>query len=140
MVWPCPKDALTGLALHGCRSQVLRQLVHCRQESVPHTGLRASLPELCSLLEMQLLLCPHSYFFHKYSMVFFNAFSQSESVSHSVMFDSLLPPWTIARQAPVHRVLQARILEWGAVPFSMGSSQPRDRTPVSCIAGRFFTI
>ena len=40
----------------------------------------------------------------------------------------------------VHRVLQARILEWVAFPFSSRSSQPRDRTQVSCIAGRFFTI
>ena len=38
-----------------------------------------------------------------------------------------------------HGILQARILEWVAVPFSMGSSQPRDRTQVSCIAGGFFT-
>ena len=34
----------------------------------------------------------------------------------------------------VHGNLQARILEWVAIPFSMGSSQPRDRTQVSCIA------
>ena len=39
----------------------------------------------------------------------------------------------------VHGILQARILEWVAFPFSRGSSQPRDRTQVSCIAGRFFT-
>ena len=36
-------------------------------------------------------------------------------------------------------ILQARILEWVAFPFSMGSSQPRDQTPVSHTAGRFFT-
>ena len=36
-------------------------------------------------------------------------------------------------------ILQARILEWVAFPVSRGSSQPRGRTPVSCIAGRFFT-
>ena len=41
--------------------------------------------------------------------------------------------------AIVHGILQARILEWEAVPFSKGSSQPRDRTWVSCRAGRFFT-
>ena len=35
----------------------------------------------------------------------------------------------------IHRVLQASILEWVAVPFSRESSQPRDRTHVSCIAG-----
>ena len=40
----------------------------------------------------------------------------------------------------VHGILQARILEWVAIPFSRGSFQPRDRTQVSCIAGRFFTV
>ena len=39
----------------------------------------------------------------------------------------------------VHEILQARILEWIAVPFSRGSSHPRDRTQVSRIAGGFFT-
>ena len=39
----------------------------------------------------------------------------------------------------VHRVLQARTVEWVSVPFSSGSSQLRDRTQVSCISGRFFT-
>ena len=40
----------------------------------------------------------------------------------------------------VHGILQARILEWVAVPFSRGSSWPSDWTWVSCITGRFFTI
>ena len=40
----------------------------------------------------------------------------------------------------VHGILQARILEWAAMPFSRGSSQPRDQTQGSCLAGRFFTI
>ena len=40
----------------------------------------------------------------------------------------------------VHWILQARILEWVAIPFSRGSSQPRDQTRVSHITGRFFTI
>ena len=39
----------------------------------------------------------------------------------------------------VHGILQARILEWVAFPFSRRSSQPRDRTQVSHIADRFFT-
>ena len=39
----------------------------------------------------------------------------------------------------VRGILKARILEWVAFPFSRGSSQPRNRTQVSCIAGRFFT-
>ena len=40
----------------------------------------------------------------------------------------------------VHGIFQARILEWVAVPSFRGSSQPRDQTQVSCIAGGFFTI
>ena len=39
-----------------------------------------------------------------------------------------------------HGILQARILKWVAIPFSRGSSQLRDRTQVSHIASRFFTI
>ena len=39
----------------------------------------------------------------------------------------------------VHGILQARILEWVAIPFSSESSLPRNWTGVSCIAGRFFT-
>ena len=54
----------------------------------------------------------------------------SESDIYSVVSDSLWP----------HGILQARILEWVAIPFSKGSSQPKDQTWVSCITGRFFTI
>jgi len=37
-------------------------------------------------------------------------------------------------------ILQARILEWVAMPFSNGTSQPGDQTQVSLIAGGFFTV
>ena len=40
----------------------------------------------------------------------------------------------------VHGILQPRILEWVAIPFYMGSSQPRDQSQVSCIAGKIFTV
>ena len=50
-------------------------------------------------------------------------------------------PWTVAHKAPLSMgILQARILERVAMPSSRGSSQPRDQTQVSCIAGGFFTI
>ena len=39
---------------------------------------------------------------------------------------------------PVHRILQAKILEWVAISFSRGSSRPKDQSQVSCIGGRFF--
>ena len=40
----------------------------------------------------------------------------------------------------VHGILQAKILEWVAIPFARGSSWSRDQTQISCIAGRFFII
>ena len=43
-------------------------------------------------------------------------------------------------EASVHGILQARTLEWVAIPFSRESSQPRGQTQISCIAGGFFTI
>ena len=52
-----------------------------------------------------------------------------------------MTPWTVAHQAPLSTViLQARVLEWVDMFSSRGSSQPRDETPVSYIAGRFFII
>ena len=48
--------------------------------------------------------------------------------------------WTVAHWAPLSMgILQARILEWVAMPSSRGSSQSRDHIRVFCIAGRFFT-
>ena len=65
-----------------------------------------------------------------------------KSLSRVLLF---MTHWTVTRQAPLSMgSLQAKILEWVAIPFSRGSSQPRDgdgiRIPcVSCIAGRFST-
>ena len=61
----------------------------------------------------------------------------SAAVAQSWLFAT---PWTVARQAPLSmEILQARILEWVALPSFRGSSRPRDRTQVSQIAGGFFT-
>ena len=60
---------------------------------------------------------------------------------------SLSPVWlfttpqTVSCQAPRSMdFFRQEILEWVAISFSRGSSQPRDWNRVSCIAGRFFTI
>ena len=53
-----------------------------------------------------------------------------KSFSYVWLFET---PWT------VHGTFQARILEWAAFPFPRESSQPRDWTQVSCMAGGFFT-
>ena len=68
----------------------------------------------------------------------------SPQKKESVVFQSCLTLWDPMDFSPpgssIHGILQARILEWVPISFSRGFSQPRDRTWVSRIAGRFFTI
>ena len=65
---------------------------------------------------------------------------ESQSVSCSVCLtlcntmDCSLP------SSSVHGILQASILEWVAIPFSRESSQPRDGSQVSCVAGRLYHL
>ena len=67
-----------------------------------------------------------------------------EAYSHVLVTQSCLTLCSSTDCSPLgssaHGILQARILEWLAIPFSRGSSWPRGWTLVSCIAGRFFTI
>ena len=67
-------------------------------------------------------------------------FSRSEvrSLSHVQLFAA---SWTVAHQAPLSMGFSRHeLLEWVAISFSRGSSWPRDRTQVSCIAGRRFSV
>ena len=60
----------------------------------------------------------------------------------SQLCPSLFTPWMSPLGSSVHGISQTRILEWVAISYSKGSSQPRDWTLLSCgscIAGRFFT-
>ena len=64
--------------------------------------------------------------------------SKVKSLSRVRLF---VTPWTCSPPgSSIHGILQARILEWVAMSFSRGSFQPRDRTWVSCITGRCFTV
>ena len=66
-------------------------------------------------------------------------------ISHKVLITQLCPtlcdPMDCSQSGfSVHRILQARILLWDDIPFSRGSSWPRDQTQVSPIAGRLFMV
>ena len=65
----------------------------------------------------------------------FQAMTNLVKVKIAQLFPELCDPM----DCKVHGILQARILEWVAVPFSRGSSQPRDGSQVSLTAGGFFT-
>ena len=60
--------------------------------------------------------------------------------SRSVVSDSCNPMDCSPPGSSVHGIFQARVLEWVAIVFSRGSSQPRNRTQVSRIVGRLFTV
>ena len=63
----------------------------------------------------------------------------ASTITLSVKVAKLCPTLCNPMDYTVHGILQARVLEWVAFPFSGGSSQPRNQTQVSLTAGRFFT-
>ena len=79
-----------------------------------------------------------------FSMIVYSLYKEGDSTgvrAQTLKADCLLAVSCLTLCNPVncHGILQARILEWVAVCFSRGSSQSRDWTCISCIAGRFFT-
>ena len=124
--------SLPGFSVHGLRRhKYWSGLPFPSLRDLPNPGIKSHL--LC-LLRWQADSLPLS---HQGSQMIL----LKSSVSHSVMSDSLWLPWTVAYQVSLSmsKGLQARILEWVAIPFSRRSSQPRDQTRVSHIAGGFFT-
>ena len=72
-------------------------------------------------------------------MFMYSLYESESEVSQSCLtlcdpLDCSLPGFS------VHGIFQARVLEWVSISFSRGSSQPRDQTQVSCIAGRHFIL
>ena len=84
-----------------------------------------------------------------YEMQSINAIKKNKIIykhpgSYTVLTTQLCPTfWDLMDcnlpGSSIYVILQARILEWAAISFSRGCSQPRDQTRVSHIAGRFFT-
>ena len=70
---------------------------------------------------------------------FFTSWATRAALKMKVKVTQLCSTLCDCMDYTVHGILQARILKWVAFPFSRGSSQPRDRTHVFHIAGRFFT-
>ena len=90
-------------------------------------------PQICSLC-LHLHFCPANRFINNHLSRF------HMHVLHVIVkVFQLCPTFCDLMDYTVHGILSARILEWVVIPFSRGSSQPRDRTQVSCIAGGFFT-
>ena len=92
---------------------------------------------MCSIYFMihKLFLTKSAILVHCYS----DRSKKWRSESHSVMSNSLWPMDCSPPGSSVHGFLQARILEWVAISFSRGSSQPTDLTQVSCIVDRLYT-
>ena len=68
----------------------------------------------------------------------------SAQVEKVLVTQSRLTPYNPMDCSPpgssIHGILQTKILEWETILFSRGSSRPRDRTWVACIAGKFFSV
>ena len=106
------------------------------QGIVPTQGLNPGLPHCRQILHhLSHQRSPKVSWHHSYLPRHTN--TVSESVSPSVMCNSLQPMDCSPPVSSVHGIIQARILEWVVVPSSRGSSWPGDRTHVSCTG--FFT-
>ena len=77
--------------------------------------------------------------FHRRGLAVPVSLFRMHAVSMWVKITQSCPTLCYPMDYTVHGILQARILEWVAFPFSRRSSQPRDQTQVSHIAGEFFT-
>ena len=125
-----------GVACHISKQRMLGPSSH--QPLQPHTP-----NQLCTLrgfrMERNRMLALRAEVFIRISMIARLASSPTESVKVKAKFTQSCLTLCDSIDYPVPGILQARILEWVAFPFSRGSSQPRDQTQVSCIAGGFFT-
>ena len=63
-----------------------------------------------------------------------------KSSGHPLVVDVFYPMECSQPSSSGRGILQARILEWGAISFSRGSFLPRNQTHISCIAGRLFSV
>ena len=95
----------------------------------------------CSMKSFQDLVCPDH---HKVTMghhLVLRSPKQSKQAKSLSRVRLFATPWAVAYQAPPSMgFFQVRMLEWVAISFSKGSSQTRDQTQVSRIAGRPFTL
>ena len=145
------------LQFHSCLMLITQVLVPCWKEMHVHILESSQLED--SYVEDLLYLLPKCLEEHKsresswiciadsWATQMWTAWIHSELyvlgavLTLSVISDSLQTPRTVAHQAPLSMgILQARTLDWVAMPSSRGSSQPRDWTQVSCILGRFCIV
>ena len=105
------------------------------QSEVPQETLLIDNVAICK--QMSVLFCLFDYFSNLVSVCVCVCVCVLVAQLHLTLWNPVVcgfPSFSL------HGILQARILEWVAIPFSSGSSRPRDQTQVSHIAGRVFTI
>ena len=125
----CPLLALAALAClspEGGEGPVCSWLALLCCVSRPDGGLRLGI----FVALVSLLFCEWAW----------RCLSESESEVAQSCLTLCKPMNSSLPGSTVHGIFQARILEWAAISFSRGSFQSRDRTWVSCIADRRFTI
>ena len=135
----------------GTRSHALQVKVHMSQLKIPHAKTKAWGSKQINRLKInkvipkrmiaQLLAWWSLESVNEISSALPRAIKQKSTrevaQSYATLFDSMgcsLP------DSSVHGIFQARVLEWVTISFSRGSSRPRDRTQLSRIAGRRFTL
>ena len=106
------------------------------KQFIPRSGSYNPAHSPSQLWSVSFLSLSFSFMHNMISFQFHSWKWKCSSLSHVWLWD---PVDCSSPGSSVHGVLQARILEWVAMPSSRGSSWPKDWTRVSCIAGGFFT-
>ena len=108
-------------------------LLHCRQ--ILYQLSYQGSPTICHVIDLDLFIIIVRYFANFNPL---RCLGESEAAQLCLSLCDLTA--CSLSSSSVHGIFQVRILEWVAIPFSRESSQPRDRSRVSCIAGRLLTI
>ena len=115
------------------KCDLLSGVIHTQELSTDHANLGWGLSEIMSILAL------FPFPFQSCLLLYWFLLGNTWDITH--LYLTLCDPMDCSPPgSSVHETLQARVLEWVAIPFSKVSSWPSDRTWVSHIAGRFFTI
>ena len=124
----------------GLGSVLFRELDPHATTKSSHTATKSEDATYCNSDPTQ----PNKYFLNNNKVHNSVVFSRSTKLwKHSSEVDQSCPTlcnpmdWSLPGSS-IHGIFQARVLEWVAISFSRGSSQPRDRTQVSRVVGRCF--
>ena len=149
-MWLCIVEKNWALSVDQCWLQALQFLVHLinlLSIILRHNGFTGIQKVVLDNTSSRLPNSDHDIFWCKFGSgkCFWASYMHKIKISHHMYLNESVKvkvtqscAKSLRPHGIVHKILQVRVLEWVAVPFSSGSSRPRDLTQVSLVAGELF--